>query len=48
MLFEYGADKEGYWTGDKFMVQVNTACDFVEVKYDTAKHTIVLDWSSCH
>ena len=50
VLFEYGADKEGYWTGDKFMANVKDACDTAESKYDPAKHTIefVFDQSSCH
>ena len=50
VLFKYGADKEGYWTGDRFMAQVKTACDIAEFKYDPSKHTIVFvfDQSSCH
>ena len=50
VLFEYGADKEGYWTGDRFTAQVKTACDIAEAKYDPSKHTIlfVFDQSSCH
>ena len=49
-LFEYGADKEGYWTGEKFMAQVKNACDIAEVKYRPNQHTIVFvfDQSSCH
>ena len=49
-LFEYGADKEGYWTGEKFMAQVKKACDIAEAKYPLDKHTIafVFDQSSCH
>lgn len=50
VLFEYGADKEGYWTGDRFMSQVKTACDIAEFKFNPEKHTIVFvfDQSSCH
>ena len=50
VLFEYGADKEGYWTGDKFMTNVKDACDIAESKYNPAKHSIVFvfDQSSCH
>ena len=50
VLFEYGADKEGYWTGEKFMSQVKIACDIAEAKYDPSKHTVVFvfDQSSCH
>ena len=49
VLFEYGADKEGYWTGDRFMVQVKTACGIAEAKYDPSKHTFVFkfDQRSC-
>ena len=49
-LFEYGADKKQYWTGEKFMAQVKNACDIAEVKYSLDKHTIifVFDQSSCH
>lgn len=50
VLFEYGADKEGYRTGDRFMANAKNACDIAEFKYDPAKHTIVFvfDHSSCH
>ena len=47
---EYGAEQEGYWTGERFMAQVKNACDIVEVKYPHHQHTFVLvfDQSSCH
>ena len=47
---EYGAEKEGYWTGDRFMKQVETAADIAEFKYPAATHTLVwlFDQSSCH
>ena len=48
-LLEYGAEKEGYWTSDRFMEQVRCAADFADIKYGRT-HTIV--WlfyqSSCH
>ena len=50
VLLEYGADKEGYWTSEKFMANVEVAAQIAEFKYPTDKHTIVwlLDQSSCH
>ena len=50
VLFEYGADEEGYWTGDRFMSQAKTACDIAELKFNPEKHTIVFifDQYSCH
>ena len=47
-LLEYGADKEGYWTGDRFMEQMRNAADIASVKYGS--HTILwlFDQSSCH
>lgn len=49
-LFEYGAAKEGYWTGEKFMAQIERACKIAEYKYTPAMHTLVwlFDQSSCH
>ena len=50
VVFEYGSERGGYWTGDKFMTQMKTACDIVEVKYPPSSHTVafILDQSSCH
>ena len=49
-LLEYGAAKEGYWTGQKFMANVQKAARIAEFKYKPDKHTIVwlFDHSSCH
>lgn len=49
-LLEYGADKEGYWTSEKFMVNIEVAARIAEFKYPSDKHTIVwlFDQSSCH
>ena len=49
-LLEYGADKEGYWTGDKFMANVERAAKIAEFKYRSDKNTVVwlFDQSSCH
>ena len=48
-LLEYGAEREGYWTSDRFMKQIKNAADIADVKYG-ATHTIVwlFDQSSCH
>ena len=49
-LLEYGAEKEGYWTGDRFMKQVENAANIVDIKYDKDNYTVVwlFDQSSCH
>ena len=50
VLFKYGAEKEGYWTGDKFMNNVKNAVKIAEHIYPLATHTIIwlFDQSSCH
>ena len=49
-LLEYGADKEGYWMGERFMDQVKNAADIVDVNYGGDGYTVV--WlfyqSRCH
>ena len=48
---EYGAAKEGYWTSDKFMKQMEMAVKIAEYKYPKAagwKHVWIFDHSSCH
>ena len=49
VLLEYGADKEGYWTSEKFMVNIEVA-RIAEFQYPSDKHTIVwlFDQSGCH
>ena len=50
-LFEYGEAREGYWTCDKFMVQMKKAIKMAEFKYpkyDGWKHVWIFDQSSCH
>ena len=39
-LLEYGAEHEGYWTGDKFMKNVKDAARIIEFKYLRNKYTI--------
>ena len=48
---EYGESREGYWTSEKFMKQMEKAVEIAEAKYpkaDNWKHVWVLDSSSCH
>ena len=49
-LFEYGAAREGYWTGEKFMLQLEKAFKIDDFKYNPDEFTIVrlFDQSSCH
>ena len=50
VLLEYGGDKEGYWSAEKFMANVKDAADIADFLYPTELHTIVwlFDQSSCH
>ena len=47
---EYGADKEGYWTGERFMANVKDAVKITTLIYASTSHTVVsvFDQSSCH
>ena len=48
---EYGESREGYWTSEKFMKQMEKAVQIAEVKYpkcDNWRHIWVFDSSSCH
>ena len=50
-FLEYGENKEGYWTSDKFLAQIKEAVQIVDVKYPREKgYRIVwiFDHSSCH
>ena len=49
-LLEYGAEREGYWTGNKFMKNVEDAARIAEFKYPNDKYTVawLFDHSSCH
>ena len=50
-LLEYGESREGYWTSEKFMIQIEHSCEMAEVKYahdDGWKIVWVFDQSSCH
>lgn len=50
-LLEYGEAREGYWTSDKFMEQLEKAVKIAEVKYpkqDGWRLVWIFDHSSCH
>ena len=42
-FLEYGEAKEGYWTSDKFMVQLREAVKIAEVKYPKEEGWRVMD-----
>ena len=47
----YGENKEGYWTRDKFIAQMERAVVIAEMKYPKEegwRHVWVFDHSSCH
>lgn len=50
-FLEYWENREGYWTCDKFVKQMERAVDIAEIKYskeDGWRHVWVFDHSSCH
>lgn len=50
-FLEYGESKEGYWTRDKFVAQMERAIKISEFKYpkkDGWRHVWLFDHSSCH
>ena len=50
-MLEYGQGKQGYWTSDKFMMQIKEAVKIAEVKYpkDNGWRVVwIFDHSSCH
>ena len=49
-LLEYGAEREGYWTGEHFISNVESAARIAEFKYPKEKCSVVFlfDQSSCH
>lgn len=49
-LLEYGADKGGYWTAEKFLSNVKDAVAIASFKYPSDKFTVcwLFDHSSCH
>ena len=50
-FLEYGESREGYWTSDKFMKQMEMAVKIAEMKYpknDGWRLVWIFDHSSCH
>ncbi len=49
--WNFGENKEGYWTSDKFIVQIKRAVKIAKIKYpqkDGWKVVWMFDHSSCH
>lgn len=46
-FLEFGEAKVGYWTSDKFLVQIKTAVKIAEVKEKGWHHVWIFDHSSC-
>ena len=49
-ILEYGANKDGYWTSEKFMSNIQDAVAIASFKYPSDRYTIcwLFDHSSCH
>lgn len=50
-FLEYGEAREGYWTRDRFVAQMERAVQIAEIKYPKSsgwRHVWVFDHSSCH
>ena len=50
-FLEYVENREGYWTRDKFISQMQRSIEIAEIKYpkeDGWRHVWVFDHSSCH
>ena len=49
-LLEYGAEREGYWTSEKFMANIKNAAKIAMHKYPASSYTVcwIFDQSSCH
>ena len=50
-FLKYGEAREGYWTRDRFVAQMERAVQMAEIKYPTSsglRHVWVFDHSSCH
>ena len=50
VLLEYGAEREGYWTSEKFMHNVKIAVKIVKHNYPAISHTVcwIFEQRSCH
>lgn len=50
-FLEYCESKDGYWTAERFMAQIDRAVEIAEFKYpklDGWRHAWVFDHSTCH
>ena len=50
-FLEYGENKEGYWTSERFMAQIESAVQIADIKYPREKGyrlVWIFDHSSCH
>ncbi|CAN0258112.1 unnamed protein product, partial [Pylaiella littoralis] len=45
--FEYGKNKDGYWTGEKMVQHMADVLDLLVVKFPNYKSVCFFDWSSC-
>ena len=48
VLLEYGQNREGYWTSEKFLQQMDHAVTIAKSKYPGAQIIWIFDNSSCH
>ena len=50
VFLEYGAEREGYWTSEKFMHNFRSAVKIKKNKYPAISYTVcwIFDQSSCH
>lgn len=46
--FEYGKNREGYWTGEKMIEHMTDVLDVLAVKFPGHSPVAFYDWSSCH
>ena len=47
-IFEYGKNKEGYWTADKMLEHMADVLDVLAIVYPLCMPVCLFDWSSCH
>ena len=41
VIIEYGENRDGHWTGEKFLVNVRTAGEIAEVKYPKDRYDLL-------
>ena len=47
-LFEFGKNRDGYWTGDDMLKHTAEFIDFLEFKLPAYQFVFIFDWSSGH